>query len=92
MSHDRNALIERSRQFREWSDGPEGLFAVFKTVRANYVQTLIASDILETELREEIYRRIRSFDDIETVMRAVISEGAGAAAQIAMLSKIKDRT
>lgn len=82
---------ERARQMREWSENAGGLFEVFSAVRADYLKTLTGSEITETALREQVYHRIAALDDIRLAMDLVISEGAGAEAQIELLSQSFNR-
>lgn len=75
----------RAIRMKEWADGPDGLFAVFKAVESNYTQTLLASDISDADLREKSYHRINALRDVRRVMEIIIAEGNGASA---MLDKI----
>jgi hypothetical protein len=83
--------ISRGTRMREWAEGTEGLFACFDAAKADYLKAIEASAPAETQLREDIYHRIRALADIRRVMEVVITDGAGASATIAHLSKLSER-
>lgn len=85
------AAAARGRQFREWCEGDEGLFAVFAAVEREYVETLVGSDIADHPLREKAYQRINALRDLRKVMQAAIVEGKSAAALIEDLAKSDTR-
>jgi hypothetical protein len=81
----------RAIRMKEWADGPDGLFAVFKAVESNYTATLLATDITDSETREKTYHRINALRDVKRVMELVVSEGNGAAAIIDKIMKAQNR-
>jgi hypothetical protein len=87
MTQDLRESIERARQFSHWAESKDGLFDVFRAVRSNYLEELVASDATDRDLRDACYHRIKALDDISRVMIAVIAEGKGAEAQIEALTR-----
>lgn len=85
------AAAERGRQIRAWSEGPDGLFAIFDAVERDYLETLITSDIADHPLREKTYQRVAALRDIKRVLKAAIIEGASATATINHLSKLAEK-
>lgn len=85
------AAVERARQCREWCEGPDGLFAIFKAVEGNYIETLMASDIADHSLREKAYQRVAALRDVAKVMSAAIIEGLSAASMIEKVSKFEQK-
>jgi CRISPR/Cas system-associated protein Csm6 len=81
----------RAIRMKEWADGPDGLFAVFKAVEGNYTQTLLSTDITDSETREKTYHRINALRDVKRVMEIVIAEGNGASALLDKLMKAQNR-
>jgi hypothetical protein len=82
---------ERGRRFREWCEGPDGLFAVFAAVERNYAETLFSAEIDEAMLRERVCHRVKALRDIKTVMQAAITEGKSAEAMIKAMSALEEK-
>lgn len=69
------ALADRARRLKEWSDGPDGLMAIFDAVETALVLDLKASVATDTALREAIYHRLQAVGHIRTVMQEAIAAG-----------------
>jgi hypothetical protein len=82
---------ERGRRFREWCEGPDGLYAVFAAVEKNYAETLFSSDITDAALRERVCHRIAALRDLKLVMSTAITEGKGAEAMILQAAKLEEK-
>jgi|TARA_R110000824_G_scaffold198214_2_gene382185 hypothetical protein len=52
------------------------------TLTENYVNRLLETEIGDTVVREECYRRIRVIEDIQTQILSIINDGKMASAQI----------
>lgn len=88
MSDDRLVkAAARGRQFREWCEGPDGLYAVFDAVERNYSATLYKTEATEADLREKIYHRVNALRDLRKVMEAAIVDGKGADAMVKALTE-----
>lgn len=85
------ASIARAVRFREWADGEEGLLEILKAVERDYIETWAQTDIADHGTRERIFARVCAVRDIAKTIRAVIADGAGAAAMIEQLSKLEQR-
>jgi len=84
-------LAERGRRFREWCEGPDGLFAVFSAVERNYAEALFQSDITDADLREKVCHRVKALRDLKTVMATAITEGKSAEAIIQAIAKMDEK-
>lgn len=92
MNEDKTrAASERGRRFREWCEGPDGLFAVFAAAEKNYAETLFTASIEDAALREKICHRVAALRDLKTVMEAAITAGKAADATIKALSELQAR-
>lgn len=85
------ATAERGRRFREWCEGPDGLYVIFAAVERNYAETLFASPIEDAALREKICHRVAALRDIRLVMQTAITAGKGAEAVIKAASAIEEK-
>lgn len=81
----------RALRLKEWANGDDGLFAIFKAIEGNYTQTLLSTDITDTDLREKTYHRINALRDVKRVMELIIAEGNGASAMIDKLLQAENR-
>jgi hypothetical protein len=81
------ADIARAIRFKEWAEGPEGLYAVFDAVERNYMRTLVQTGITETDVRELIYQRVSALKDVRRAIESVITEGHSAQAMIDKLAR-----
>lgn len=90
MSEDTTrAIAGRGQRFREWCEGPDGLYAVFAAVERNYAETLFSLDIEDAARRERICHRVAALRDVRRVMEAAITAGKGAEATIKALSALE---
>lgn len=85
------AKAARGLRFREWCEGPDGLFAVLDEVRARYLAEIANSAPSETEFREGAYHRIRALQDISERMQVAISAGMGSSKILAELTRKNER-
>jgi hypothetical protein len=93
MNEDKlRATSEHGRRFREWCEGPGGLYDVFSAVERNYADTLFASNIEDAVLREKICHRVAALRDIRRVMQEAITAGRSAEATIKALSEAEAKT
>jgi hypothetical protein len=82
---------ERGRRFREWCEGPDGLFTVFAAVEKNYAETLFSADITDAGLREQVCHRVAALRDIRRVMEVAIVSGKSAEATIKAMSALEEK-
>ena len=82
---------ERGRRFREWCEGPDGLYAVFSAVEKNYAETLFTAPIDDAVLRERICHRVAALRDLRKVMEAAIVAGKSAEATIRQVSALEEK-
>lgn len=85
------AKAERGRRFREWCEGPDGLYAVFDAVERNYLASLVGTDIEDQPTRERIYHRVSALRDLKRVMQVAIADGKGAEAIIERLTRMQHK-
>jgi hypothetical protein len=81
---------ERAQKAQQLLDN-EILADAFKTLKAAYLEQLMATNVMQTDVREKCYLAMRVVDVVEAHLKTIISNGKLAQSDLKHLAETAER-
>jgi hypothetical protein len=63
----------------------------FDAIRADYVEKLLSTNVMETAAREKLYMGVRVLDEVRAHFNIIVQNGAVAVSDLSSLAEVAER-